>query len=71
MSNNPFTGPIRDTNPCKDCPDKHLRPGCRKDCQKNADWHKELERVKGNQREYERRDSVRYKRRCEYGGKKQ
>jgi hypothetical protein len=67
---NTFTAaPIRDISPCKDCPDKPKRPSCRNGCQKDAEWHKELERVKGNQREYERRDSVRFKRRCEYGGK--
>ena len=65
-----FTGPIRDDNPCRTCQQKDQRPACRKGCQKDADWHKELERVKGNQREYERRESVRYKKHCEFGGKK-
>ena len=53
-----FPGPIRDKNPCKDCPDKPKRPGCRKGCQKDADWHKEVERVKSNQREYKRRADI-------------
>ena len=65
-----FTGTIRDDNPCKDCPDKDQRPACRKGCKKDADWHKELERVKQNKREYERREGVRYKKRGEYGGMK-
>ena len=51
-------GTIRETSPCKDCPDKHLRPGCRKGCEKDEAWHKELERVKGNQRAYERRAGI-------------
>lgn len=55
---NTFAGPIRDVHPCKKCHNKHQRPACRKGCQKDADWHKELERVKRNQREYERRTGI-------------
>lgn len=56
--NNHFSGPIRDENPCKDCPDKYDRPTCRKCCPKDAEWHKELERVKDNRRRYERRAGI-------------
>lgn len=55
---NTFSAPIRDKNHCKECPDKDKRPACRKGCEKDEAWHKELERVKANQRDYERRLGV-------------
>ena len=64
-----LAGPIRDIHPCKNCPDKEQRPACRKGCKKDEDWHKELERVNANRRSYDRRDGVKYKKRCEFGGK--
>lgn len=57
---NSFAGVIRDENPCKKCPDKGKRPACRKGCPKDEAWHKELERVKANQREYERNRNIDY-----------
>ena len=63
-------GPIRNMHPCKDCPDKEKRPACRKGCQKDAEWHKELEKVNGNRIEYNRLECIRNKRYREYGGKK-
>lgn len=53
-----LTGPARDVSPCKTCPKKDQRPGCRKGCPKDEAWHKELERVKSNRREYESRISI-------------
>ena len=58
---NTFSAPIRDKNPCKECPDKDQRPACRKGCEKDEAWHKELERIKANQRDYERMRSIRSK----------
>lgn len=62
MKDVPFSAPIRDPNPCKDCTDKHKRPECRKGCEKDAAWHEELERVKGNQRKYEQQLCIGLKR---------
>ena len=59
MSSDLLAGPIRDNNPCKDCPDKPLRPGCRKNCEKDAQWHKEVERVNGNRRNHYRQWRIR------------
>lgn len=61
MKDVPFAAPIRDKHPCKTCPDIHKRPECRKECEKDAAWHRELERVKSNQREYERMLGIRRK----------
>ena len=58
----PTYGPIRDNNPCGTCPDKQQRPACRKGCEKDAAWHEELERVKGNQRKYEQQLGIGLKR---------
>lgn len=63
-----LAGPIRDMSPCKECPDKDQRPACRKGCEKDEAWHKELERVKDNQRRYERRIGIDYQH-IKYGGK--
>ena len=57
---NSFAGVIREETPCRTCPDKGKRPACRKGCPKDEAWHKELERVKANQREYERRRNIGY-----------
>jgi len=61
MNNCPYFGPVRGDSPCKDCPDSHRRPACRKGCEKDEAWHKEVERVKGNRREHERKLGVRIK----------
>lgn len=61
MKDIPTYGPIRDENPCKTCPDIHKRPECRKGCERDAAWHRELERVKGNKQEYERMLGIRRK----------
>lgn len=65
MSNNPFNpyaGPTRDPSPCFDCPDKHLRPGCRQNCEKNAAWLAEVKRVNDNRRKHERLRKNQYRR---------
>lgn len=59
---NTFYSQIRDKNPCRDCPKKSQRPACRKGCEKDDAWHKELERIKANKRDYERQLGVRIKR---------
>lgn len=58
----PTHGPIRDESPCKDCPDNHKRPTCRKGCEKDAAWHEEIKRVKGNRKKYEQQLGIGLKR---------
>lgn len=67
---NSFAGVIRDENPCKKCPDKGKRPACRKGCPKDEAWHKELERVKANQREYMRGIDIGFNNNSKNGGRK-
>lgn len=62
MRGSPTIGPIRDEHPCKTCTDNQQRPTCRKDCEKDAAWHDELERVKSNRRKYEQQLGIGLKR---------
>lgn len=45
-------GPTREASPCRTCANNQQRPACRKECEKDAAWHEELERIKGNRRKY-------------------
>lgn len=61
MNDSPYFGPVRGDSPCRYCEDRHLRPACRKGCKKDEEWHKEVERVKSNRREHERKLGIRIK----------
>lgn len=50
--------PIRDTPPCKGCPDR--RTACHDSCDGYKEWKRRLDEVNKRRKEYEAKPFVRY-----------
>ena len=62
MRGQKILGPTRDENPCYYCKEPVRHTACHDTCKKHATWKAEIERVKANRREYERKLGIRLKR---------
>ena len=58
MKGSSFTGPIRDENPCYNCQKPKRHTACHGKCKEHAKWKAEIERVKKNRQEYERKIGI-------------